>query len=42
MGTVWWIALGVVALLAFVAALADGAGRLGRRRGGVKRRPDDE
>jgi hypothetical protein len=41
MGTVWWTALGIVALLAFVAALADGTGRLGRRNGG-RRRPDDE
>jgi hypothetical protein len=41
MGTVWWWALGVVALLAFVAALADGTGRL-RRRNGPKRPPDDE
>ncbi|HET6633704.1 MAG TPA: hypothetical protein VFH77_01615 [Streptomyces sp.] len=43
MGTVWWIALGVVALLAFVAALADGTGRLGGRRGARRPgRPDDD
>jgi hypothetical protein len=42
MGTVWWMALGVVALLAFVTALADGTGRLGGRRGGARRRPEDE
>lgn len=33
MDTWWWIALGMVTLLALVAALVDGTGRLGPRRG---------
>jgi hypothetical protein len=33
----WWLALMGVAALALVAALIDGAGRLGSRRG--RRRP---
>ncbi|MET9861242.1 type II toxin-antitoxin system PemK/MazF family toxin [Streptomyces smyrnaeus] len=32
MDTSWWLALGGVVLLAFVAALVDGRGRLGPRR----------
>lgn len=32
MDTAWWLALGAVVLLAFVAALIDGRGRLGPRR----------
>ncbi|MEU3194452.1 type II toxin-antitoxin system PemK/MazF family toxin [Streptomyces sp. NPDC006992] len=32
MDTRWWLALGGVVLLAFVAALVDGRGRLGPRR----------
>ncbi|MFI7240465.1 type II toxin-antitoxin system PemK/MazF family toxin [Streptomyces qinglanensis] len=32
MDTTWWLALGGVVLLAFVAALVDGRGRLGPRR----------
>ncbi|MGY1435968.1 type II toxin-antitoxin system PemK/MazF family toxin [Streptomyces reniochalinae] len=37
MDTTWWLALGVVMLLAFVAALVDGRGRLGPRRRGAAR-----
>ncbi|GAA2090722.1 hypothetical protein GCM10009801_55860 [Streptomyces albiaxialis] len=40
MDTSWWVALGVVVLLAFVAALVDGRGRLGpRRRDGLPGEP---
>ncbi|OEU97608.1 hypothetical protein AN217_06710 [Streptomyces qinglanensis] len=43
MDTRWWLALGGVVLLAFVAALVDGRGRLGPRRpagpGGRGRKP---
>ncbi|WP_326690105.1 MULTISPECIES: type II toxin-antitoxin system PemK/MazF family toxin [unclassified Streptomyces] len=35
MDTTWWLALGAVVLLAFVAALVDGRGRLGPRRRGA-------
>ena len=35
MDTSWWLALGAVVLLAFVAAIADGRGRLGPRRKGA-------
>lgn len=37
MDTAWWLALGAVMLLAFVAALVDGRGRLGPRRRGAAR-----
>lgn len=36
MDTSWWLALGGVVLLAFVAALVDARGRLGPRRPGAR------
>lgn len=36
METSWWLALGAVMLLAFVAALVDARGRLGPRRRGAR------
>ncbi|MDJ1133241.1 type II toxin-antitoxin system PemK/MazF family toxin [Streptomyces iconiensis] len=36
MDTSWWLALGGVVLLAFVAALVDARGRLGPRRRGAR------
>ncbi|AVH61405.1 MULTISPECIES: type II toxin-antitoxin system PemK/MazF family toxin [Streptomyces] len=39
MDTSWWLALAAVVLLALVAVLVDGWGRLGRRPGGRLRPP---
>ncbi|MFI7276785.1 hypothetical protein [Streptomyces sp. NPDC049879] len=40
MDGMWWLALAAVAVLGLVAALVDGAGRIGGRPGRGRRRGD--